>query len=125
MKQSGFTIIEALMAVAVLGIIVAGIVPAYSHYSQLNTRSELKSSAAAMAQEQMEKMRRLDFSMWEASGHTETKSMGGREFTMVVSHSQYKPDDGTTISGAKKIHTKISSGDRLIYEVTTIYTQLD
>ena len=125
MKQNGFTIIEALMAIAILGIIVAGIVPAYSHYSQLNTISELKSSAAAVAQEQMERMRRQDFSMWEGSGHSSMISMGGREFEMVVTHSPYGSDENSHVSGARRIHTAIFSGNRLVYEVTTIYTQIN
>lgn len=122
MTQKGFTLVEALISLAILGIVLAGLVPAFTHYARLNTDSELRSSAVAVAQQVMEELRQLELSRWPDSEETWSLDMGDRNFEVLIEHDDWD-DDGE--SSAKEVYLQVSHNDRMLYEVETVYTQLN
>ncbi len=120
MKQEGLTLIETMMALAILLIILSGILPGFITYARLNTDSELRSDSVAIAQQVMEELRHSEFSQWPESEESWSPiSMGGRDFVVNI-HSDWAPD---TV-GAKEVRVRISYENRVLYEVKTIFTQL-
>ena len=49
-RRDGLTLIEALVAVSILAILLAAVVPAFTNALRINTRSETRSQAVAAAQ---------------------------------------------------------------------------
>ena len=70
MNQRGFTLLEGLLALAILGIALAGILPAFFGYMHVTTRNEMRTGAVAAAQRQMETLRFFDPTAMPTSGAT-------------------------------------------------------
>lgn len=111
------------MAVAMMAIILAGILPAYMRYSQINTDREFRTLAAAVAQQEMERLRRQEFSQWPGpSENVWTVSMAGRTFEVTVDHAAYTGPLSGEVSGAREVELTVRHSGRIMYEVGTVYT---
>ena len=60
MNQKGFTLTESLLALAILGIAMVGILPTFLTYMDSNTLSEERTQAVGAAQRVMETLRHLE-----------------------------------------------------------------
>ena len=120
MSRKGFTLVEALIAVAILGIILAGILPSFISYSRLNTDSEFRTSAVAVAQEVMEDLRQLRLARWPETQVVWSRNMGGRDFEVLIEHEPWEDS-----SNAREVQLQVTHDDRVLYEVETVYTQFN
>ena len=85
MNQNGFTMLEALLAVAILAIVLVGVLPAFTTFVNVNRLSEERSGAVAAGQLSMEALRQSDPSTLPDTGNTgpDVIEIGGREFEVV------------------------------------------
>jgi prepilin-type N-terminal cleavage/methylation domain-containing protein len=119
MDCKGFTLIEALLAVAILGIALVGILPSFVTLLDANTLSEERSDAVAAAQLVMEDLRQTDPLSMPTSGSSAMTlvTVGGREYETVVSYCV----DATY---CRHVTVDVSFGGRTVYSVESVYTRL-
>ena len=129
MKRSGgLTIVEAVIALAVIGVALAAIVPVFTNYAGVNQRSDVRTGAVAAAQEVLESLRQQDFSSWPANGAVVTAGSGGRDYGVVVNYCLQGQDgvkpDAPCLSEGQIRHVLLEAkyGGEVRYELETAYT---
>lgn len=122
-RDSGFTLTEALLAVSIMGIVLAAILPTFLTYSDANTLSEERSGAVAAAQQTMESWRQVDPTTMPSSGTApvEVVSIGGRDYEVLV---RFCSDPGLCDVDTRHILLEVRYGGRLTYTLETVYTRL-
>ena len=70
MNERGFSLVEVMLAVALVGTVLLGVLPALMVCKDTNTRNELRSGAAAAAQSVIEAHRKADPETLPATGST-------------------------------------------------------
>ena len=123
MRSGGFTLTESLIALAIMGIALAAILPTFLTYADTNDLSEERSGAVAAAQEIMEGLRQADPVSLPSTGSSAPQlvAVGQREYEVVASFCtdiQYCGLD------SRHILIEVSHGGRTIYTVESVYTQL-
>lgn len=121
---AGFTLIEMLVAVAIIGIVLAAIVPAFVNYLRINTDNEIRSGAVAASQTILDQFRVRPKSDWPASGTTVTVPSQFGDLDVRVEHQAFC-QEGTCYTGAERISLEVSHRDRVRYTVSTVFTALD
>lgn len=119
--ERGFGMIEAVIALTLLGVILASMVPAMIHYMQINTRAEIRTGAVAVAQQELDALRAVE--TWPTSGSQRSVTVGNAVYTATLSHKPFC-DAGGCYAGARLVHMEITHEGRSLYEVETVYTEL-
>ncbi len=120
--REGFTLVEAIVALAILGIILGAVVPTFAQNLRLNTDSELRAWAVSVAQEELDALRASG--NWPASGSQRTVNIGSATFTSHLTHARYC--QGTVCyDGARHLTLEVRHADRTMYTVETVFTVLD
>lgn len=123
-RDAGFTLLESLVAVAILGILLAAILPTFFTYLDANTMSEERTGALAAAQETMEQLRQIDPAVLPVTGSAplQVVSVGKRDFE-VLTHfctaNQFCGDD------SRHLLIEVSYGGRTVYSVESVFTTLN
>ena len=122
MKQQGFTLVEVLVALSIVGLITAFLSPVFIAQSKYNTTSELKSLAINATDRQVDLMRLTDPATMQSSGSTtSTVTAGGKNFSVKIDYC-------VTSSYCSSVtrHLKFTTSYRGIpYHATeTVFTQL-
>jgi general secretion pathway protein I len=119
----GFTLLEALVALAILGIALAGLLPAFQTFLDANSVSEERSNAVAAAQQVMELLRQQDPSSLPSSGTStvETIQVGDHEYEVVAT---YCAEADYCSTAARHIVLEVSFAGNAVYQVETVFTQL-
>jgi len=122
-NERGFTLLEGLLALALLGIALAGILPAFFGYMNVNTRNEVRTGAVAAAQEQMESLRVADPSALPSTGATGPSYIGidDREFEL-TSRYCIRPEYCSTNS--RHVLIEVAFGGNVIYQTESVFTKL-
>jgi prepilin-type N-terminal cleavage/methylation domain-containing protein len=120
----GSTLVESLVALAILGIVAAGVLPAFTSQLDANRRNEVRSEAILAAQQSMEALRILDPQSEIPSGGSSAPRLvrvDDREFE-VVTH--YCEREDLCDTNARHIRIEVWFDERVVYDVETVYTQL-
>ena len=120
--RSGFTRVEAVVAVAVLGVLRAGVVGVFASYLRGNTDSEIRTGAVAAAQTVVDRLR--GDGAWPASGVTRSVASHGREYQVEIRHERYC-EGGVCFDDARFLEVEVRHAGRTRYQVATVFTQLD
>lgn len=123
--QRGFTFIEAIVALVILGIALAAIVPAFTSYSKINTDSQARGEAVAVAQQVLDRLRKREFTEWPSQGASETISSGTQLYQAVVSWCTEGTTNCSTTPSARQVKVEVKRNDKVIYTVETVYTDFD
>jgi len=123
LKDSGVTIIEAIIGLAILGIGLAFIVPGFSSSLLINNRTEVRFQAAIVAQKELESARVKNITSLPTSGQTGpmTVSSGGRSFDVVTKYCTVVTLCG---AGSRHLRVEVSYESERVFSVDTVYTQL-
>ncbi len=125
MKSSrGFTLLEVLVSICIMGVVLASMVPAFHSHIKVNNRMEIRSGAMAAAQQILDDMRSQDPAGFPSSGSDpiEYVTAGERTFDVTVSYCtnvSYCPSDTT-----KHIRVEVDYLGEMVYAVETVFTQL-
>ncbi len=85
-KSAGFTLIEVLIAVVVLAVALAGMIPVLVHTVRANTFAGMTSRAATYSQDKLEELRSTDFSEILVSAGTDNpEGLFSRSWTVDAS----------------------------------------
>jgi len=123
MDSRGFTLIESLLAIAILGIALAGIMPAFLTFLDANTLSEERSDAVAAAQFVMERMRQQNPGTMPTTGASalELIAVGEREFEV---QGFYCTDNAYCNTDSRHVVLEVNYGGQSVYSLETVFTKL-
>jgi len=122
--RAGFSLIEAIIAIAIVGVVLTALVPAFVGNLRINTDSEARSGAVAAAQTVLDQFRVRPKSDWPTPGATVSVDSHGRSYDVRVTYQTFCQND-TCYSGAESIDLEVSYGGRIRYTVSTVFTVLD
>lgn len=120
--RAGFTIVEAIIATAIVGILIAGVAGAFTAYMRINTDNEVRTGAVAAAQTVVDGLR--SGGGWPSSGTVLAVASHGRTYDVELTYQPYTAG-GVTYTGARLVEVEVRHAGRTRYEVGTIFTQLD
>lgn len=119
----GVTLIETLVALAILGISLAGILPSFVTQLHSNTRNEERSGAVIAAQWVLDSLRLQDPSTLPATGASAPQlvTIGASPYEVTTRYCQR-----TAFCGVNSRHLRIEVRlrNRELYDVETVYTRL-
>ncbi|WP_337845323.1 prepilin-type cleavage/methylation domain-containing protein [Thermus sp.] len=122
LDAKGLSIVEVAVALAVLGLALAFIVPSFVGYLQTNTASEVRSQAVFLAQREFEALRIQDSAGLPTSGTVERQeAYGGRTFTL---RRTYCAQASLCGLGSRHIRVEVIWNGRTVYAAETVYTSL-
>jgi prepilin-type N-terminal cleavage/methylation domain-containing protein len=122
-SEKGFSLVESLCALAILGIALIGVVPTFYVLVNVDTLSEQRSNAVAAAQQVMEGLRQASPSSLPSSGSSSPQmvSVGQHDYE-VTAH--YCTNSTFCSTDMRHIVLEVSFGGRNVYIVETVYTRL-
>lgn len=123
MNERGFSLVESLVALAILAVALLGVVPTFYVLVNVDTLSEQRSNAVAAAQQVMEGLRQASPSSLPTSGTSAVQrvSVGQHDYE-VTAHYCMNPSFCT--ADMRHIVLDVSFGGRNVYIVETVYTRL-
>lgn len=119
-REAGFSLLEAVVAVAVFGVVLAAVIPAFIYYAQTNLNSQRRTEAVVAAQQIVDGLRQTDFSLWPASGTVTSLAGGNTDYQATLTYCT-----GTLNlcnDGARHLRVEVSKGAKVYYRVETVYT---
>ena len=124
MNQRGFSIIEALIALAILSTVIASVIPIFISFSQANLQSQRRTEAIALSQIAVDGLRREPFTMWPESGTVHSQASDtGTEYNVKTSFCTNELP--FCDSGARHTRVEVMKDGKTYYQVETVYTQFD
>ncbi|TVR64102.1 MAG: type II secretion system protein [Gemmatimonadales bacterium] len=120
--RRGFSLIEAIVALAILAVVLGAVVPTFARNVRLNTDSELRGWAVAVAQEELDALRASG--SWPASGSQQTVTAGEATFTSHLAYERYC-QGSVCYDGARHVSLEVRHGGQTLYTVETVFTVLD
>jgi prepilin-type N-terminal cleavage/methylation domain-containing protein len=123
LSSRGFTLVEALLSMAILGILAAAMVPAFLTQVQSNTRSEMRTSAILAAQQIMEDLRLEDPGTLPASGASAPQQVvaGSQTFEVVTRYCVF---EAYCDAATRHLVVEVFQDGRRVYDAETVYTRL-
>ena len=123
-RTAGFSLIEALVALALLSIALGGIIPVFVSYSAINLQSEVRSNAVFAAEKALDELRATPFSSWSSAGGATTisavENVGGRNYTVTSVWSSYGGLDNS-----REVTTAVVYKGKEYFQATTVFTELE
>ena len=120
--RKGVGLVETLVALAIFTLVLGALVPAFIHYLDTNSRTELRTQAVTIAQQVLEDLRVQDPATLPNNGTEQrTVSYQGRSFRITI---RYCRDPSLCTSTARQITVEVAYRNRRIYAAETVYTKL-
>jgi prepilin-type N-terminal cleavage/methylation domain-containing protein len=119
----GFTLTEALIALSILGVALAGVLPTFLTYSDTNTMNEERSGAVAAAQLVAEGLRQVDPAGLPTTGTSPVQvvRVGDRDYEVTQRYCVRSEFCG---ADSRHLTIEVRYGGRTVYSVETVYTRL-
>ena len=123
MRRDGLSLLEVLVALAVLTIGLVAVVPSFTSFLRVNTGSEVMTDAANVAQTFFEGYRLVDPTTMPTSGtKTSTVTYQGRTFQVVTAYCVQASYCG---SGSRDIQVTVNYENSQVFRAETVYTQVN
>lgn len=123
MRRDGLSLLEVLVALAVLTIGLVAVVPSFTSFLHVNTGSEVMTDASNVAQTFFEGYRLQDPTTMPTSGtETSTVTYQGRTFQVATTYCVQTAYCG---SGSRDIQVTVSYGNSEVFRAETVYTQVN
>ncbi len=119
--EKGIGLIEALMALVVIIIATATILPTFISFAKANTASDIRTGAVDAAEWVLERYRFEEISQLNRDDYEETILVSSREYEVLTTFCEDQSfcDDQTV-----QIVVEVSYNDKIYYKVQTVYTDL-
>ena len=123
-NEKGFSLMEVVFSLGLLGIVTAGIAPSFIHHVKLITKNETRTRALSAAQTVLDEIRVSNPQDLPTSGSStpQTVVVGKNNFSVVTNYciaSEY-----CTSINTRHLHLVVSHQGESIYELETVYTKL-
>ena len=123
MNGKGFTLLEVLVAMGLLGMLLAGIVPVFFSMMAVNTRNEERSGAVAAAQQVLEELRRQDPALLPDSGTSGPQVIPVDDRAFEVT-SWYCLAPEYCDDNSRHVLIEVKYGGRTFFSAESVLTQL-
>jgi Tfp pilus assembly protein PilV len=120
--RAGFTLVEAIVALVFLAVVLMALLPAFANNMHVNTTSEIRSGAVAVAQQEVDNLRAAD--TWAASPIERNVVTGSGTYQSRLTHQPYC-DGGSCFAGARDVTIEVRHNGTLYYRARTVFTSLD
>ena len=124
-RRRGLTFTEVVIAVAVIAIAITGIVPAFISYVQVNSRTEVRTGAVAVAQQTLDGLRASPFNTWPASGTEQVIDSGLGNYTARITYCLPTDPGCLSTADSRQVQVVIFLDGEVFYRVETVYTKFD
>jgi prepilin-type N-terminal cleavage/methylation domain-containing protein len=123
MNEKGFTLLEALVSLGILGITLVAMLPAFQSFMDANSVSEERSNAVAAAQVVIESLRHKDPASLPASGSSPVQAVtvGQHEYEILTHYCQ---NPSYCDADSRHIVVEVSFAGKDVYTVETVFTRL-
>ena len=123
MNSRGFTLLEAVISLAILVVVMAALIPTFQNFLHANTVSERRSNALAAAQVMIEALRHKDPGSLPQTGSSdiEAVAIGEHEYELVAhfcQSSEYCDAD------SRHIVVEVSFAGKTVYTIESVFTRL-
>jgi len=121
-KKKGFSLIEVIIAIAILAVALVAIVPVFTNYLQTNSSTEERTQAVALTQERMEELRLRDPMSLPTSGtETVTVVRGGKSY---IVRTTYCSNASLCDAATRHVKVRVERGGKKVYEAETVFTKV-
>jgi prepilin-type N-terminal cleavage/methylation domain-containing protein len=122
--DAGFTLVEALLAIAILSIAAVAALPAFVTQMESNHRNEARGEAVTAAEQVLEGLRLARPDEMPSGGRVgpDWILVGDREFEVFTDYCA-KPQYCST--GSRHLRVEVRWQNRKVYDVETVYTKFD
>ncbi len=122
--ERGMTLVEVLIALAILALVMMAMLPSFISYFDANTRNEQRTGAVEAAQQVVETLRRDDPAALPTSGSSAVQAVtiGSRQYE-VVTH--YCRESSFCTATSRHLVIEVRLGGTEIYSVSSVFTQLN
>jgi prepilin-type N-terminal cleavage/methylation domain-containing protein len=122
-NEKGFTLMEVLLAVALMGTVVLGVVPAFIACKDANQRNEVRSAASAAGQAVLEAHRRLDPAAFPSTGSSAAQvvTVDARDFEVIT---YYCVESTWCDTQSRHLLVEVGFGNEIVFTVETVFTKL-
>jgi general secretion pathway protein I len=121
-NKLGVSIIEAVVALAILSVALAAVTPAFISFSQVNTKTELKSGAVAAAQQVLDGLRQQAFTDWPSALNVDA---GSRRYDVGLVVCSAGTAGCLSSNNARHVRLEVRYGGKSYYTVETVLTKLE
>ncbi|TDE84806.1 prepilin-type N-terminal cleavage/methylation domain-containing protein [Deinococcus sp. S9] len=122
MNRSGFTLMEVLVSLVIVGIIVTVVLASMTSAFNLNQGAERKTEAAFVAQDKIDSLKRLDPAALPLSGREDSPvSVKGRSYLVRVT---YCLTPAYCQNNNRDVGIEVRAGDALLFSGETVMTQV-
>lgn len=123
-NEQGFSLIEAIVAILILGVALSAIIPSFIFQAETTRQNELRTGAVAAAQQTLDALRQQDFSDWPNSGDEVLVATGLRDYTVTITYCE---GDVNTFcgDGSRQARAVVSYQGEEFYSVETVYTTFE
>jgi prepilin-type N-terminal cleavage/methylation domain-containing protein len=123
LSERGFSLAEALVALAIMGIAIVGVTPLFMTYLDANTLTEQRSGAVAAAQQILEGVRAQNPSSLPSSGASAAQSVmvGGRVYEVTT---RYCVNASFCDTASRHVVVEVTYRGIRIFTAETVFTQL-
>jgi type II secretory pathway pseudopilin PulG len=117
------TLVEALIALAIAGVAIVAILPAFMKQVQANTLSEERTGAITAVEQRLEALRLADPASLPTSGATapQNVTVGTRRYQVVT---RYCVRPQYCDAGSRHVVVEAYWQGRKVYDAETVFTQL-
>jgi len=122
-SQSGFTLIETLVALVIFSLVSAAMMPAFLSQLKFSHSSKIKTGAMSAAQQALDAVRVVNPETLPSGGATVTSTVNAGDYTYSVVLTYCNPTNYCT-SRSRYITAEVSYQGTELYEVSTVYTRL-
>lgn len=121
-RQAGLSFIEVMVALAILGVVLAGVIPSFLSYVELNARSEQRSEAVRLVEERLESLRLVNPQTLPSSGSQDSiETRNGRAYTV---RTTYCAEASLCSINSRHIRVEVFLNGRKVYAAETVFTGL-
>lgn len=124
-RTAGFTLIETLVAMLILGIGFTLVSSALFGNLSINTKSDNSTQASAVALQQLDRLRRLDpaSTAFPSQGkqNLTVQDANGKSWPVVITYC-FQP--ALCSNSSRNVLIEIMDGQKVAYSTETVYTQL-
>ena len=123
MNARGATFVEALVAIFIVGLAAAAMLPAFMTQLDANTRSGERTGAVSAAEIELEELRLDDPELMSSSGSSSPKMIvvGDHAYEVVTHYCERSELCGDT---TRHIRVEVRLNGEMIHDVQTVFTQL-
>ena len=119
--KSGFSLIEALFAMAIISIVIASIAPVFASYTNVNRQTEIRSDAMLVGERFLDDLRQMGINNWPASATVRQTTVAGRTYDATLTYQLFNQNISNSLT---EVSVEVTLNGTTYFIAETIFTSL-